>query len=300
MDLQSSRDRNQEEVTNPSSKLLRRARTTLAVSLMASAAACGIKLKVSSSEGASAEAQTATLKLSDLSCYRNMEPTFRAIAMRTEDALVRHQLALEKQEQIRLEKIAKQPPQDAGVDYDAGADAGADEETVNEDIPPEEGEEKEEMKIMKPFPLVNPDDVETALRAHPELVCPLVWMEETGGAPIILEETDDHYLFADSSTESPRERRDISYPGAAILAKSKGVDMMTEGQYWDLQKRKVVDRYTRSWLESVDLVRTSRARSGSRDDKGEVRVNIVPDHYAFPEMGWRSILRVPKPGASSK
>ena len=113
--------------------------------------------------------------------------------------------------------------------------------------------------------------VKAKLEANPEKLWSLGEMEDTGGEPDVvgLDKKTGEYIFFDCSAESPKERRSLCYDREALdsrkenkpknsamdLAASMGIELLTEGQYRDLQKLGEFDTKTSSWLKSPAEVR---------------------------------------------
>ncbi len=95
--------------------------------------------------------------------------------------------------------------------------------------------------------------VQEKLEANPEKLWSLHEMERTEGEPDVVgyDKETDEYIFYDCSPESPKGRRSICYDRAALEARKKhkpansamdmaaemGIEMLTEEQYRELQKR---------------------------------------------------------------
>ncbi|NCF69432.1 MAG: DUF4256 domain-containing protein, partial [Chloroflexi bacterium] len=98
-------------------------------------------------------------------------------------------------------------------------------------------------------------------------------MEKTGGEPDVVghDIKTGEYIFYDCSAESPDGRRTICYDrvgqetrekkgvyprGNAIdIAAVMGIELLTEGQYRDLQKLGNFDTKTSSWVKTPSDIR---------------------------------------------
>ena len=114
-------------------------------------------------------------------------------------------------------------------------------------------------------------NVKTRLEKHPEKMWSLHEMERTGGEPDVVGHDNDTgaFSFFDCSPESPKERRSLCYDREALnarkeakpknsamdLAAAIGVALLTEEQYYELQKLGTFDAKTSSWLNTPAAVR---------------------------------------------
>jgi hypothetical protein len=113
--------------------------------------------------------------------------------------------------------------------------------------------------------------VQAKLAANSEKLWSLNKMETTGGAPDVVgyDEKRDEYLFYDCSAESPEGRRSFCYDRAALESRRKnkpvnsaidmaadmGIELLTEGQYRELQKLGSFDLKTSSWIATPPDIR---------------------------------------------
>lgn len=96
-------------------------------------------------------------------------------------------------------------------------------------------------------------------------------MEETGGEPDVVgyDTKTDKYIFYDCSAESPKGRRSVCYDQDALesrkehkpknsamgMAAEMGIELLTEEQYFELQKLGKFDTKTSSWIVTPSEVR---------------------------------------------
>ncbi|PZD77862.1 DUF4256 domain-containing protein [Mesonia sp. K7] len=113
--------------------------------------------------------------------------------------------------------------------------------------------------------------VEAKLQLAPEKLWSLFEMEKTGGEPDVVgyDEKTKEYIFFDCVKESPKERRSLCYDQEALesrkkfkpkdsalnYAQQRGLEILTEEQYHELQKLGKFDTKTSSWLATPEEVR---------------------------------------------
>jgi hypothetical protein len=114
-------------------------------------------------------------------------------------------------------------------------------------------------------------EVQARLEANIGKVWSLNEMERTGGEPDIVgfDKKTGEYIFYDCSEESPKSRRSLCYDREALdsrkenkpkgnaleMASVMGVELLTEEQYRELQKRGEFDTKTSSWVKTPSAVR---------------------------------------------
>lgn len=102
------------------------------------------------------------------------------------------------------------------------------------------------------------------LESNPDKLWALNEMERTGGEPDVVgqDKKTNEFIFYDCSAESPRGRRSLCYdleawesrkehkPNSSALqsAASMGIELLSEGQYRELQKLGKFDSKTSSWI----------------------------------------------------
>jgi hypothetical protein len=113
--------------------------------------------------------------------------------------------------------------------------------------------------------------VQTKLEADAEKLWSLNEMERTGGEPDVIghDKETGTYIFCDCSAESPKGRRSVCYDREALdsrkehkpennavgMAAAMGIELLTEGQYRELQKRGNFDTKTSSWVKTPSDIR---------------------------------------------
>ena len=115
------------------------------------------------------------------------------------------------------------------------------------------------------------DKVRARLEANCEKLWPLNEMERTGGEPDVVghDKGTGEYLFVDCSAESPKGRAGFCYDREAMdsrkefkpknnvadMAAAMGVELLTEGQYRELQRLGEFDTKTSSWVRTPADIR---------------------------------------------
>src|SRR5881296_1393874 len=113
--------------------------------------------------------------------------------------------------------------------------------------------------------------VQAKLEANGEKLWSLNEMERTGGEPDVVghDKKTGEYMFYDCSAESPKARRSLCYDREALdarkehkpennaldMAAAMGIEVLTEEQYWELQKLEDFDTKTSSWLKTPSDIR---------------------------------------------
>jgi hypothetical protein len=150
--------------------------------------------------------------------------------------------------------------------------------------------------------------VQAKLAANAKKLWSLNEMENTGGEPDVIgqDKKTGEYFFYDCSAESPKGRRSVCYdrealesrkehkPGdnAVDMAAAMGVELLTEEQYRELQKRGDFDTKTSSWVKTPSKVRKLGGAlfCDRRFDTVFLYHNGAESYYAA--RGFRSGLRV--------
>jgi hypothetical protein len=113
--------------------------------------------------------------------------------------------------------------------------------------------------------------VQTRLEAHPEKLWSLAEMERTGGEPDVVghDKKSGESIFYDCSAESPKGRTSLCYDREALdsrkehkpkncvldMAAAMGVELLTEEEYFALQKLGEFDTKSSSWIATPDDIR---------------------------------------------
>lgn len=150
--------------------------------------------------------------------------------------------------------------------------------------------------------------VQAKLIAKKDKLWSLNEMENTGGEPDVVgyDKKKDEYIFCDCATESPAGRRSFCYDKEALnsrkenkpknsaleAAAAMGIEMLTEGEYRDLQRVGKFDTKTSSWIKTPDNIRELGGAIFCDYRYGQVFVyhNGAESYYAA--RGFRGSLKV--------
>lgn len=118
---------------------------------------------------------------------------------------------------------------------------------------------------------MNWEAVKARLEAHPNKLWSLNEMETSGGEPDVVERDQQTgtYVFYDCSPESPGGRRSLCYDREALdarkeakprdsamdVAEAMGIEMLSEGEYRQLQQLGRFDAKTSSWVLTPSKIR---------------------------------------------
>jgi hypothetical protein len=113
--------------------------------------------------------------------------------------------------------------------------------------------------------------VQARLAARPDKLWSLAEMERTGGEPDVVghDQKSGEFIFFDCSAQSPAGRMSLCYDRAALNARKEhkpkssvmdvaaemGVEVLTEAQYFELQKLGEFDTKRSSWLRTPPEIR---------------------------------------------
>ena len=113
--------------------------------------------------------------------------------------------------------------------------------------------------------------VEQRLRSNLEKLWSLSEMERTGGEPDVVgvDKKTGEFVFYDCSSESPKDRRSLCYDRKALdarkehkpandavtMARSIGIELLTEDEYRQLQTLGEFDLKTSSWVQTPEDIR---------------------------------------------
>jgi len=114
-------------------------------------------------------------------------------------------------------------------------------------------------------------NVQASLEAEPGKLWSLQQMEQSGGEPdlVAADEKTGEFIFCDCSAETPEGRRNVCYDrkaqdsrkkfapehNALDLAAEMGTELLSEEDYFQLQKLGAFDTKTSSWLATPPEIR---------------------------------------------
>jgi hypothetical protein len=150
--------------------------------------------------------------------------------------------------------------------------------------------------------------VQARLESNPQKLRALHEMENSGGEPDVVghDKKTGECVFVDCSAETPKARVSVCYDreglesrkehkpktSAIDMATAMGIELLTEEEYFELQKIGVFDTKTSSWLKSPDDI---RKRGGAlygerRYDRVFIGHNGAQSYYAV--RGFRGMLKI--------
>lgn len=150
--------------------------------------------------------------------------------------------------------------------------------------------------------------VQAKLEANPEKLWSLNEMERTGGEPDVVgfDKKSGEFIFFDCSLESPKGRASLCYDREALdsrkefkpknnvvdMAAEMGVELLTEEEYFALQKLGEFDTKTSSWIKTpVDIRELGGALYCDRR-YGRVFVGHNGAQSYYAARGFRGSLRI--------
>jgi hypothetical protein len=150
--------------------------------------------------------------------------------------------------------------------------------------------------------------VQARLEANAEKLWSLHEMERTGGEPDVVgqDKKSGEYIVFDCSAETPKGRVSVCYDRAGLesrkehrpkttamdMAADMGIELLTEEQYFDLQKLGEFDTKTSSWVKTpADIRELGGALYGDRR-YGRVFVGHNGAQSYYAARAFRGSLRV--------
>jgi hypothetical protein len=148
--------------------------------------------------------------------------------------------------------------------------------------------------------------VQARLEAKPDKLWSLQEMERTGGEPDVVGEKSGEYVFYDCSAQSPKGRVSMCYDREALdsrkehkpknsvmdMAAAMGIELLTEEEYFALQKLGEFDTKSSSWVKTpADIRELGGAIYGDRR-YGRVFVGHNGAESYYSGRGFRGSLRV--------
>ena len=150
--------------------------------------------------------------------------------------------------------------------------------------------------------------VQARLEASPEKLWSLNEMERTGGEPDVVgqDKKTGEYIFFDCSAQSPKGRTSLCYDREALdsrkefkpknnamdMAAAMGVELLTEEQYFELQKLGEFDTKSSSWMKTPADIRKLGGALYCDRRYGRVFVGHNGAESYYSGRGFRGSLRV--------
>jgi hypothetical protein len=150
--------------------------------------------------------------------------------------------------------------------------------------------------------------VQARLEANPEKLWSLQEMERTGGEPDVVgqDKKTGEYIFYDCSAQSPKGRVSLCYDREALdsrkefkpknnamdLAVAMGVEVLTEEEYFELQKLGEFDTKSSSWIATPAAIRKLGGALYCDRRYGRVFVGHNGAESYYSGRGFRGWLRV--------
>ena len=148
--------------------------------------------------------------------------------------------------------------------------------------------------------------VQARLEANAEKLWPLAEMERTGGEPDVVGVKSGEFVFFDCSAQSPKGRTSLCYDREALdsrkehkpkncvmdMAAVMGIELLTEEEYFALQKLGEFDTKSSSWLKTpAEIRKLGGAIYGDRR-YGRVFIGHNGAESYYAGRGFRGSLRV--------
>jgi len=151
-------------------------------------------------------------------------------------------------------------------------------------------------------------EVQARLETNPEKLWSLSEMERTGGEPDVVgqDKKSGEYLFFDCSAETPKGRTSVCYDREGLesrkehrpkdtamdMAGALGIELLTEDQYFSLQKLGEFDTKTSSWVKTPADIRSLGGALYCDRRYGRVFVGHNGAQSYYSSRGFRGSLRV--------
>jgi hypothetical protein len=148
--------------------------------------------------------------------------------------------------------------------------------------------------------------VQARLEARPDKLWSLAEMERTGGEPDVVGVKSGEFVFMDCSAQSPKGRVSFCYDRAALDARKEhkpkncvldaaaamGVAVLTEEEYFALQKLGEFDTKSSSWLRTPPEIRELGGAIYGDHRYGRVFIGHNGAESYYSGRGFRGSLKV--------
>jgi uncharacterized protein DUF4256 len=148
----------------------------------------------------------------------------------------------------------------------------------------------------------------TRLKAKPDKLWSLQMMEETGGEPDVVgqDKKTGEYIFWDCSAQTPEGRVSLCYDDEALearkehkpkdsavgMATAMGIELLTEEEYFALQKLGEFDTKRSSWIKTPPEIRKLGGALYCDKRYGRVFVGYNGAESYYSGRAFRGALRV--------
>lgn len=150
--------------------------------------------------------------------------------------------------------------------------------------------------------------VKVKLETQPDKLWSLHEMEQTGGEPDVAgqDRKTGEYIFFDCSSQTPERRGSLCYDDEALksrkehkpkgsavgMAKAMGVELLTEDEYYQLQKLGEFDTKRSSWIKTPPEIRKLGGALWCGRSYGRVFTGSNGAESYFGGRGFRASLKV--------
>ncbi len=148
--------------------------------------------------------------------------------------------------------------------------------------------------------------VQARLEANPEKLWSLNEMERTGGEPDVVGVKSGEFIFFDCSEQTPSGRVSLCYDPEALdgrkehkpkssvmdLAAAMGIEVLTEEQYFELQKLAEFDTKRSSWIATPPEIRKLGGALYGDRRYGRVFIGHNGAESYYSGRGFRASLKV--------
>jgi hypothetical protein len=150
--------------------------------------------------------------------------------------------------------------------------------------------------------------VQARVEANPDKLWSLNEMERTGGEPDVVgqDKKSSEIVFMDCAPESPNGRRSVCYDREGWLSRKEarpkttamdmatemGVELLTEEEYFALQKLGEFDLKTQNWLKTPDDFRKLGGALYGETRYGRIFIGHNGAQSYYAGRGFRGALRI--------
>ena len=150
--------------------------------------------------------------------------------------------------------------------------------------------------------------VKAKLDANPAKLWSLNEMEDTGGEPDVVgqDKKTGEYIFFDCAPQTPSDRVSLCYDDEALAARKEhkpkdsavamadamGVELLTEEQYFELQKLGEFDTKRSSWINTPAEIRELGGALYGCHRYGRIFIGSNGAESYYSGRGFRGVLRV--------